>query len=58
MKWSGAAERRVEAYLAAVEKHLAHKPAGVRKDVVAGLRNQISEALRGWNRKRRNRLES
>ena len=47
MKWSGAAERRVEAYLAAVEKHLAHKPAGVRKDVVAGLRNQIAEALRG-----------
>ena len=41
MKWSGAAERRVEEYLAAVEKHLAHKPAGVRKDVVAGLRNQI-----------------
>ena len=47
MKWSGAAERRVEEYLAAVEKHLAHKPAGVRKDVVAGLRNQIAEALRG-----------
>ena len=47
MKWSGAAERRVEEYLGAVEKHLAHKPAGVRKDVVAGLRNQIAEALRG-----------
>ncbi len=46
MKWSGAAERRVEDYLGAVEKHLAHKPAGVRKDVVGGLRNQISEALR------------
>ena len=46
MKWSGAAERRVEAYLAAVEKQLAHKPAAVRKDVVAGLRNQIAEALR------------
>ena len=46
MKWSGAAERRVEEYLGAVEKQLAHKPAGVRKDVVGGLRNQISEALR------------
>ena len=46
MKWSGAAERRVEEYLGAVEKHLAHKPAGVRKDVVGGLRNQIAEALR------------
>ena len=46
MKWSGAAERRVEEYLGAVEKHLAHKPAGVRKDVVGGLRNQISEAVR------------
>jgi uncharacterized protein YfaS (alpha-2-macroglobulin family) len=45
MKWSGAAERRVEEYLGAVEKHLAHKPATVRKDVVGGLRNQISEAL-------------
>ncbi|MGD9611863.1 MAG: alpha-2-macroglobulin [Kiritimatiellia bacterium] len=46
MKWSGAAERRVEDYLGAVEKHLAHKPAGVRRDVVGGLRNQIAEALR------------
>ena len=45
MKWSAAAERRVEEYLRAVEQHLAHKPAGVRKDVVAGLRNQIAEAL-------------
>ena len=46
MKWSEAAGRRVEEYLGAVEKHLAHKPAGVRKDVVEGLRNQISESLR------------
>ncbi len=46
MKWSEAAERRVEEYLGAVERHLAHRPAGVRKDVVAGLRNQISESLR------------
>ena len=46
MKWSEAAARRVEEYLRAVENHLAHKPAGVRKDVVAGLRNQIAEALR------------
>ena len=46
MKWSGAAERRVEEYLGAVEKHLAHKPAGVRKDVVGVLRNQFSEAVR------------
>ena len=46
MKWSGAAERRVEEYLAAVEQHLARKPAAVRKDVVGGLRNQIAEALR------------
>ena len=45
MKWSRAAERRVEDYLRAVEGHLAHKPAGVRKDVVAGLRSQIAEAL-------------
>ena len=45
MKWSGAAERRIEEYLGAVEKHLAHKPAAVRKDVVGGLRNQIAEAL-------------
>ncbi len=46
MKWSEAAERRVEDYLGAVEKHLAHKPAGVRKEIVAGLRDQISESLR------------
>ncbi|NCD22367.1 MAG: hypothetical protein EOL90_05435, partial [Spartobacteria bacterium] len=45
MKWSAAAERRVEEYLDAVEQHLAHKPAAVRKDVVGGLRNQIAEAL-------------
>lgn len=46
MKWSGAAERRVEEYLAAVEQQLAHKPAAVRKDVVGGLRSQIAESLR------------
>ena len=46
MKWKQEASRRVEEYLAAVERQLGHKPAGVRKDVVAGLRNQISESLR------------
>lgn len=46
MKWSEAAERRVEEYLGAVERHLAHKPATVRREVVAGLRDQIGETLR------------
>jgi hypothetical protein len=46
MNWSEAAVRRVEEYLSAVEKHLAHKPAAVRKDVVAGLRDQIGETVR------------
>ncbi len=46
MKWSEAAERRVEDYLGAVERNLAHKPAAVRREVVAGLRDQIGETLR------------
>ena len=46
MKWSGAAERRVEDYLGAVRKHLAHKPPAVRQEIVAGLRDQIGETLR------------
>ena len=46
MKRSEAAERRVEAYLGAVEKHLAHKPPAVRQEIVAGLRDQIGETLR------------
>lgn len=50
MNWSKAAERRVEEYLAAVEKHLAHKPAAVRKEVVAGLRDQIGETARRLER--------
>lgn len=46
MKWNEAVERRVEGYLAAVERQLAHKPAAVRQSVVAGLRDQIGETLR------------
>ena len=46
MKWNEAAERRVEEYLSAVERHLARKPAAVRQSVVAGLRDQIGESLR------------
>lgn len=46
MKWNEAAVRRVEAYLAEVEKNLAHRPTGVRTDVVAGLRDQIHSSLR------------
>ena len=46
MKRNEAAERRIEAYLSAVEKQLAHKPAEVRKEVVAGLRDHIGESLR------------
>jgi len=46
MKWNEEAVRRIEAYLEAVEKSLAHKPAGVRGDVVGGLRDQINESLR------------
>lgn len=46
MTWSEAAERRVEDYLRAVEKQLAGKPAGTRQEVVAGLRDQIAEAVR------------
>lgn len=46
MKWSREVEQRVEAYLREVERHLAHKPAEVRQEVVAGLRDHIAEALR------------
>ena len=46
MKWNEAVERRVEEYLSAVERQLAHKPAAVRQSVVAGLRDQIGETLR------------
>ncbi len=45
MKWSTEAKQRVEDYLREVERHLAHKPESVRKDVVEGLRNQISESV-------------
>ena len=45
MKWSMEAKQRVEDYLHEVERHLAHKPESVRKDVVEGLRNQISESV-------------
>jgi alpha-2-macroglobulin len=46
MKWSEAAERRVEEYLRAVERQLAGRPEPARKEVVAGLRDHIAEALR------------
>lgn len=46
MKWNEAVERRIEAYLSAVERHLAHKPAAVRREVVEGLRDHIGESLR------------
>ena len=46
MNWNEAVEKRIEAYLSAVEQHLAHKPAAVRKEVVEGLRDHIGESLR------------
>ena len=46
MKRSESVERRIEDYLAAVGRHLAHKPAAVRQEVVAGLRDHIGESLR------------
>lgn len=46
MKWSEAAERRVEEYLQEVERQLAHKSPAVRQEVVAGLRDHIAEAMR------------
>jgi uncharacterized protein YfaS (alpha-2-macroglobulin family) len=46
MKNRGEAERRAEAYLREVERHLAHKPEAVRREVVAGLRDHIAEAMR------------
>jgi len=46
MKWSAAAERRVEEYLRAVEQQVRHKPADVRREIVAGLRDQIGETVR------------
>ena len=46
MKRIEAAERRVEEYLREVERHLAHKPEAVRKEVVAGLRDHVGEALK------------
>lgn len=49
MKWSEAAERRVEDYLRAVERQLAGKPAAARKEVVAGLRDHIAESLRRFS---------
>lgn len=46
MKWSDDARRQAERYLREVERNLAGRPAGARKDVVAGLRDHIAEALR------------
>ncbi len=46
MKWNEEAVKRIEAYLDEVEKGLAHKPSGVRADVVGGLRDQIHSSLR------------
>ncbi len=46
MKWNEAVERRIEAYLSAVDQRLAHKPVAVRKEVVEGLRDHIGESLR------------
>jgi len=46
MKRSEAAERRVEEYLGAVERHLAHRPEGERREIVSGLRDHITEARR------------
>ncbi len=37
---------RIEAYLAAVDLQLAHKPGRVRREILAGLREHIQEALR------------
>jgi uncharacterized protein YfaS (alpha-2-macroglobulin family) len=38
--------RRIDAYLDAVARNLAHKPDAVRRDILAGLREHIGEALR------------
>jgi hypothetical protein len=38
--------RRIDVYLDAVERNLAHKPDAVRRDILAGLREHIAEALR------------
>ena len=38
--------RRIDVYLDAVERNLAHKPDAVRRDILAGLREHIGEALR------------
>lgn len=37
--------RRIERYLNAVKQHLSHRPAAVRREILAGLREQINEAL-------------
>jgi hypothetical protein len=42
MKNRGEVERRVEAYVREVERHLAHKPEAVRREVTAGLRDHIA----------------
>ena len=46
MKWSEEAKGRVETYLREVERHMAHKPAEVRQEVLADLRDHIAEAMR------------
>ena len=45
MNANEAAVRRVEEYLRKVERQLAHKSPAVRKEVVAGLRDHIAEAM-------------
>ena len=46
MKWTKAAERRVEEYLGEVEKHMGHKPESVRGEVKAGLSEHVAELAR------------
>lgn len=46
MKWNEASARSVEAYLDAVERHLTHRTAAARREVLSGLRDHIAEAMR------------
>ena len=46
MKWNEASARSAEAYLGAVERHLAHRTAAVRRAVLSSLRDHIAEAMR------------
>lgn len=45
MKWTEEMRRREEAYLAAVEAAMVERPAGVRQEVLAELKDQLEEAV-------------